>query len=165
MSLISRHDPKQHTQIEVLITDTLSGGPIQAPNEDSQKIMQLPTDPGESHINIDVLIGAGVFWTIVDASGLEKINSLTCVATIFGSALQGKQESLPNTAGLSASFLAATADVQILWELDSLGMNDRGDLSRSDKSLIDLFERDLKYENGRYETKLLWNVNPEATTS
>ncbi|GBN54483.1 hypothetical protein AVEN_209911-1 [Araneus ventricosus] len=42
MSLISRHDPKQHTQVEVLITDTLSGGPIQAHNKDTRKIMQHP---------------------------------------------------------------------------------------------------------------------------
>ncbi|GBN44585.1 hypothetical protein AVEN_137742-1 [Araneus ventricosus] len=71
----------------------------------------------------------------------------------------------PNAAGLSASFLAATAGAQILWELDSLGVNDRGDLSRSDESLIDLFEKDLKFENGRYETKLLCSEELERNYS
>jgi len=39
-------------------------------------------------------------------------------------------------------------------------VNDRQDLSGSEKRLIELFEKDLKFENGRYETKLLWRVNP-----
>ncbi|GBN29463.1 hypothetical protein AVEN_188532-1 [Araneus ventricosus] len=175
ISLISRHNPKQHTWIEVLITDTLSCGPIQVPNKDTQKIMQLrglpPADSlCESHINIDVLIGADVFWTIVDTSRFEKNKLPHLRADNFWFRVTRGAGKSPNTAGLSfllvcPCFLAATADVQILWELDCLGLNDRGDLSRSDKSLIDLFERELKFENGRYETKLLWKVNPEELES
>ncbi|GBM61411.1 hypothetical protein AVEN_70772-1 [Araneus ventricosus] len=41
-----------------------------------------------------------------------------------------------------------------------MGINDTGNISECDKNLIARFENNLKFKNGRYETKLFWDKNP-----
>lgn len=52
--------------------------------------------------------------------------------------------------------LSKGTDVQILWGLESLGVTDKDETSITKKCLIKQFEDNLKFNDGHYETQLLW---------
>ncbi|GBN72844.1 hypothetical protein AVEN_191402-1 [Araneus ventricosus] len=94
----------------------------------------------------------------MDASQVEKINgTVTCVPTIFGFALQCIQS---GNSSSSANILVSASDVQLLWELETLGIRERTEMNAVDKGLIDQFNRDLKFKNGRCDARLTWKTNP-----
>lgn len=166
LKLSSIYNPNKFIQFEVLVADTITAAPISLPNVEVRNIMHSRglnlADCCESEINIEILIGADVFWQIIEASSFERIDqTITCVPTIFGFALQGSQESYkPNISSVvSTNFCVATSDVQMLWELEALGIKEKEELNLSDKVLIEQFENNLKFVNGRYETDLLWKFS------
>ncbi|KFM71288.1 hypothetical protein X975_00963, partial [Stegodyphus mimosarum] len=166
LKLSSRYNPNQCIQIEVLVADTITAASVSVPNKEVQNIMQsrglVLADCCDSNINIEILIGADVFWQIIEASTFEKINQeITCVPTIFGFALQGSQDVYSSNVktAVSANFCVAASDVQVLWELDALGIKEKEELNIVDKALIDEFEKNLKFANERYETDLLWKFS------
>ncbi|XP_035233079.1 uncharacterized protein LOC118204891 [Stegodyphus dumicola] len=50
--------------------------------------------------------------------------------------------------------------MQMLWNLESLGITDSYKLSIADENLIKQFEDNLRFVDGRYETCLLWGIKP-----
>ncbi|KAF8795016.1 hypothetical protein HNY73_002918 [Argiope bruennichi] len=115
-------------------------------------------DTCENKAKIEILIGGDVFWRIINASHVEKLNNtVTCVPTIFGFALLGTQSG--SSGPSSANFLSAS-DVQVLWDLETLGIRDETEMSVTDRELLDQFNRDLEFKYGRYEAKLLWRIDP-----
>ncbi|KAF8777397.1 hypothetical protein HNY73_014265 [Argiope bruennichi] len=87
-------------------------------------------DTCESKAKIEILIGRDAFWRIIDASHFEKLNNtMTCVPTIFGFALQGSGSSGP----CSANVLVSASDVQVLWDLETLDIRDEAEMSVTDR--------------------------------
>ncbi|XP_054708165.1 uncharacterized protein LOC129217975 [Uloborus diversus] len=167
IKLTNRYDPNKIIQFEVLITDTITAAPNSVPNADILNTMRsrglILADCFESDIQIEVLIGADVFWQIVDSTRFEKINkTITCVPTVFGFALQGTQLSdsqcLKNE--VASNLCVAATDVQILWELEALGIKEKEELNSVDKAFVEEFEKGLKFVDGRYETNLMWKTDP-----
>ncbi|KAF8785233.1 hypothetical protein HNY73_010805 [Argiope bruennichi] len=131
ITLISRYDPDQLISVEVLIADTITTAPVAIPNADVRK----------------------------DASHFEKLNNtVTCVPIIFGFALQGTQSG--SIGPCSANFLVSASDVQVLWDLETLGIREETEMSVTDRELLDQFNRHLEFKDGRYEAKLLWRTDP-----
>jgi hypothetical protein len=168
VNLTSRYDPKKCIQIEVLITDTITAAPISVPNNSVQNILTtrgIPlADSCENNVSVEILIGADVFWQVVDSAGVERIDdSISCVPTLFGFALQGAQGCSKSVfaSTVASNFCGASTDVQMLWDLEALGINEKQELNKVDEAFIEQFENNLKFVNGRYETNLLWKINPD----
>ncbi|KAF8782675.1 Alanine aminotransferase 2 like protein [Argiope bruennichi] len=163
ITLISRYDPDQLISVEVLIADTITTAPVAIPNADVQKGMQSQVlnlaDTCESKAKIEILIGGDVIWRIIDASPVEKLNNtLTCVPTIFGFVLQSTQSG--SSGPCAANFLVSVLDVQVLWDLETSGIRDETEMNVTNRELLDQFNRDLEFKNGRYEAKLLCKTDP-----
>ncbi|KAF8789751.1 hypothetical protein HNY73_007668 [Argiope bruennichi] len=136
----------------------LSPFPTQCPKGMQLRGLNL-ADTCESKAKIELLIGRDVFWGIIDASRVEKLNNMvTCVPTIFEFALQDTQSG--SSGSCSANFLVSESDAQMLWDLETLGIKDETEMSVTDRKLLDQFKRNLEFKDGRYEAKLLWRTDP-----
>ncbi|KAF8769854.1 hypothetical protein HNY73_017453 [Argiope bruennichi] len=158
ITLISRYDPDQLISVEVLIVDTIATTPMAIPNADVRKGMQSEglnlADTRESKAKIEILIGGDVFWRIIDASHAVKLNNtVTCVPTTFGFALQGTQSG--SRGPCSVNLIVSASNVQVLWDLETLGIREETEMIVTDRKLLDQFNRNLKFKDGRYEVKLL----------
>ncbi|GBM14889.1 hypothetical protein AVEN_28611-1 [Araneus ventricosus] len=83
----------QRISVEVFISDTITTAPVVIPSADVRADMGSQglklADTCESGSKVEVLIGSDVFWRIIDAYRVEKINgTVTCVPTIFGFVLR-----------------------------------------------------------------------------
>ncbi|XP_055926957.1 uncharacterized protein LOC129958485 [Argiope bruennichi] len=147
----------------LLLTCSVYATPVAIPNANVRKGMQSRglnlADTCENKAKIEILIGGDVFWRIIYASHVEKLNNtVTCVPTIFEFAMQGTQSG--SSGPCSANFLGSVSDVQVLWDLETLGIRNETEMSVTDRELLDQFNRDLEFKDGRYEAKLLWRIDP-----
>ena len=88
----------------------------------------LLADSCESDIHIEILLGADVFQQVIQVHSFEKINeTIAYLPTVFGYALQGSQESYKSNVRKSVltSFCMASLDVQVLWDLETLGIKEK----------------------------------------
>ncbi|KAF8777113.1 hypothetical protein HNY73_014034 [Argiope bruennichi] len=136
ITLISRYDPDQLISVEVLIANTITTAPVAIPNADVQKGMQLRVlnlaDKCESKAKIEILIG-GLHYRVLKAEVVVLVQQF---------------------------FLVSASDVQVLLDLETLGIRDETEMSVTDRELLDQFHRDLEFKDGRYEAKLLWRTDP-----
>lgn len=61
--------------------------------------------------------------------------------------------------------LSMGTDVQLLWDLESLGVRDKDKLSIRDKCLTKQFENDLNFLHDFQEIWLLWKISPAELKS
>nr|XP_042913532.1 uncharacterized protein LOC122273556 [Parasteatoda tepidariorum] len=127
-------------EIEALVTDTITAAPLSIPDTRIQndlivKGFVLADACSNFNQGLDILIGADLFWEIVDNSKVEKINkSLYCIPTIFGYTVQGIQEkNKENCATLTN--LSSVMDVQVLWDLELLGIREENEIAIEDKQI------------------------------
>lgn len=165
LKLSSRYKPNQFIEVEVLVSDTITAANVSVPNEELRTLINSRgldlADCCEMDMGIEVLIGADVFWQIVESSSYQKIDqAITCVPTIFGFALQGSQEvgDLSVKRAVSSNFCAAASDIKVLWELESLGIKEKEGLNENEKGIVEDFKKNLKFVDGKYETELLWKL-------
>ncbi|GFY78678.1 uncharacterized protein TNIN_162411 [Trichonephila inaurata madagascariensis] len=81
--------------------------------------------------------------------------------SIFGEILQGRINNEGNVKEVQVNYLS-TIDQKMdydqinkFWELENMGIN-KQESSNSDLQILEKFEENTTYTNGRYETKLLW---------
>ncbi|XP_054709062.1 uncharacterized protein LOC129218764 [Uloborus diversus] len=166
LKLSNRNNSESSIEIEVLVTQTITSASLAVPNVNVQNALQQKglflADMCNSENEIEVLIGGDVFWGIICDSKVFKINeTLSCVPTMFGLAIQGVQQNCNSSfVGVLATDCVIAKDVQVLWDLDVLGNTDKEELTLTDKRIIDRFQSNLKFIQGRYETRLLWKFSP-----
>ncbi|XP_054724195.1 uncharacterized protein LOC129234242 [Uloborus diversus] len=166
LKLSNRNNSESSIEIEVLVTQTITSASLAVPNVNVQNALQQKglflADMCNSENEIEVLIGGDVFWGIICDSKVFKINeTLSCVPTMFGLAIQGVQQNCNSSfVGVLATDCVIAKDVQVLWDLDVLGITDKEELTLTDKRIIDRFQSNLKFIQGRYETRLLWKFSP-----
>ena len=126
------------------------------------KKLQLADNEKCDNKNVDLLIGADVYWQIVtgeikkgDNSGLIAINS------VLGWLISGpiKSENQSSSVNVTTSHVMKieceersdvilTESLQKFWDLDTIG------ISEGELSVYDEFMEDIEFINGKYQVKL-----------
>ena len=76
-----------------------------------------------------------MFWQVIQAHSFEKMNdTIKCIPTVFGYALQGRKESYKSNVKKSilSNFCMASSDVQVLCDLETLGIKEKEELNAVD---------------------------------
>lgn len=171
LELKNRNNAKSRISVEVLATDVISGTEARPPTDvNIKKIMQqkgfklsdFSNLLGSHDKKISVLLGAEYFCTVNKGRPIKVEKDLFVLPTIFGLTLMGKTKQFSNK--INSFFISAdekeTFDIQSFWKLESLGIIDSNEsLSLDDLNAINLFHDHLKFNDGRYETSLLWKEN------
>ncbi|GFT24804.1 DUF1758 domain-containing protein, partial [Nephila pilipes] len=165
LQLKNPHNPNHRIPIEALITQHISGASL-----DSRflvnKIKMLaevsglePADSGKGKIQL--LLGMDFFCEVIRGAPVRITKSLFAQKSLFGNIICG---ALPNMTSnkSSACFRVSVEDdlnqhLRTLWEIESIGC-DTAQETKHDSEFIKEFENNLTFADGRYETKLLWNL-------
>ncbi|GFT77477.1 integrase catalytic domain-containing protein, partial [Nephila pilipes] len=118
-----------------------------------------PADSGKGKIQL--LLGMDFFCEVIRGAPVRITKSLLAQKDLFGNIICG---TLPNMTSnkLSACFRVSVEDdlnqhLRTLWEKESIGC-DTAQETKHDSEFIKEFENNLTFADGRYETKLLWNL-------
>ena len=126
-----------------------------------------PTDNSDLYFNVDLLIGVDNYFKFIHAQKIDE--DLFMLPSKLGPLIAG------NTPGISVMSTNAVTtvlrisadqindDIERLWKLDSIGINDQNDHSK-DPSLK-IFQESLHYENGKYSVSLPWKHSPKMLPS
>ncbi|GFS93267.1 DUF1758 domain-containing protein [Nephila pilipes] len=165
LQLKNPYNPNDGIPIEALITQHISGASL-----DSRfvvnKIKMLaevnglePADSGKGKIQL--LLGMDFFCEVIRGAPVRITKSLFAQKSLFGNIICG---ALPNMISnkSSACFRVSVEDnlnqhLRTLWEIESIGC-DTAQETKHDSEFIKEFENNLTFADGRYETKLLWNL-------
>ena len=122
--------------------------------------MDLADSGDRRHDNIDILIGAGVYWKLVSGNIKKDDNSgLVAISSIFGWLISGPIENQDNSVNLVASHVLKisceikeekllSSQLSKFWSLDGIGIQEE------ETSVYDEFIDNIKFEDGRYKVKL-----------
>ncbi|XP_054706547.1 uncharacterized protein LOC129216358 [Uloborus diversus] len=166
LTLINRNTPDLKIEIELLVTDEISGSNIPPPEvEDLECMKQLKNltlaDFPESKEPITILIGADYYYNVVTGNIKHLSKTLVAVETIFGWCLQGKKSE--NNFSLMMNVVvensAISEQIQKFWDLETSGLIDsKQDADPTESEIMRQFESQVKYENKRYTVGLPWKL-------
>ncbi|XP_054716905.1 uncharacterized protein LOC129226328 [Uloborus diversus] len=166
LTLINRNSPDLKIEIEVLVTDEISGSNIPPPEvEDFKGMKQLKNltlaDFPESKEPITILIGAYYYYNVVTGNIKHLSKTLVAVETIFGWCLQGKKSE--NNFSLMMNVVvensAISEQIQKFWDFETSGLIDsKQDADPTENEIMRQFESQIKYENKRYTVGLPWKL-------
>ncbi|GFY59282.1 uncharacterized protein TNIN_392291 [Trichonephila inaurata madagascariensis] len=146
------------------VTQKITHGRISVPSGFVRKIALkkglILADDGFS-TEIDLLIGSDFIYEILGDRNLKISKRLMAINSIFGEILQGRINNERNVKEVQVNYLS-TIDQKMdydpinkFWELENMG-NNKQESSNLDLQILEKFEENTTYTNGRYETKLLW---------
>ncbi|XP_054706599.1 uncharacterized protein LOC129216409 [Uloborus diversus] len=166
LTLINRNSPDLKIEIELLVTDEISGSNIPPPEVEDSKGMKLLknmtlADFPESKEPITTLIGADYYYNVVTGNIKHLSKTLVAVETIFGWCLQGKKSE--NNFSLMMNVVvensAISEQIQKFWDLETSGLIDsKQDADPTESEIMRQFESQIKYENKRYTVGLPWKL-------
>ena len=117
----------------------------------------------DSHLNIDILIGADNYWRLVTGEVEQRQNCPTAIRTRSGWVLSGPLEgqSTFSTHTVHVSMCTLLADTSFdfesalkqFWDLETLG------IKSEDTSLYGSFIETAVFKDGHYEVQLPWQEN------
>ncbi|GFY39991.1 integrase catalytic domain-containing protein [Trichonephila inaurata madagascariensis] len=164
LKLQSISNSRLSIDIRAAVTDKITHGRISVPSGFVRKIALkkglILADDGFS-TEIDLLIGSDFICEILGDRNLKISKRLMATNSIFGEILQGRINNEGNVKEVQVNYLS-TIDQKMdydqinkFWELENMGIN-KQESSNSDLQILEKFEENTTYTNGRYETKLLW---------
>ncbi|GBO05358.1 hypothetical protein AVEN_94136-1 [Araneus ventricosus] len=127
------------------------------------------SDQGSEDTEIGLLIGNDLINKILTGKTCRLLENLMLYETIFGWVISGSSrgESASNCTFSMCTRVECCeeerlSDLLYNWfQLESLGINDSlSGRSETDEKIIQKFEENLRFENGRYVTGLLWKREP-----
>lgn len=171
VNLKSTHYPNDEITIEALVTDTISGAVIKVPSKKVLQMLKLENlklaDNGKTE-EIQILLGSDICWEVQTGEKKKLCKNLFAVSTMFGWSLVGSfgdNQSCVSMLTIGASHSSREENSSIedclkkFWTLDNMGLGENE--NKNDKSIIEQFEKDLHFCNGRYVARLLWKENHE----
>lgn len=165
-------DPEKSITIEALLSDVISGSPFRTSANKLKQAFKLKnvelSNVTESFGNeLSLLIGAQYFWDIHSGEKEKITKSLFVIDTLFGKVVQGRiaptDLKLKQNISIMKVECCATLNDNLtrFWQLESMGINDEcSNVLKCDLEFTTRFENNLKFKNGRYETKLFWDEKP-----
>ncbi|KFM71892.1 hypothetical protein X975_04158, partial [Stegodyphus mimosarum] len=161
-----------HTfKIETLVIPCISGAIISPPNKQISEFMTnrhlelADSCYGNKYLDVQILIGSDYIWEFILDEKIAISKHIGAIKTVFGWVITGsefrKEEACSQNIAVMKNAVINN-DIRTFWELDSIGiLTESEELSMKDKQIIDQFENSLSFNNGRYQTKLLWKSNPD----
>ncbi|XP_055948251.1 uncharacterized protein LOC129981438 [Argiope bruennichi] len=161
-------------ECNILVIDKIVGPDlIRSPSEGIVSVLRqegfVLSDQGGEETEIGLLIGNDLINKVLTGKTRRLSEFLMLYETIFGWVINGSSggEDVLNCAlsmytGVECCEEEKLSDLLYNWfQLESLGIRDSpSGRSESDEKIIQRFEENLRFENGRYVTGLLWKRDP-----
>lgn len=163
-----KHDADQEYEVLVVpqICEPISPQLLSVCVESCEHLSQLESADSGSNIplEVDVLIGSDYYWVLTTGEIRRGATGPVAIRTKLGWVLSGPGPpihmeipvvSLTTTHTLTIG-MEATSNSELdnqlrsFWELESLG------IEGADKSLYDMFKKNVSFKDGRYEVSLPW---------
>nr|XP_015905719.2 uncharacterized protein LOC107438066 [Parasteatoda tepidariorum] len=164
------------TKIRTLVIPCITGVKVEPPdpkviefmNKNKIDMADSYLEDNDNLLSIELLIGSDLFWEFLLNVKISINNRLCAIKTVLGWVISGSSYKREHTLSQNIAVMKSVIesgdmfDLRNFWSLDSLGITKECEiLSLKDKETIDKFEGNLKYENNRYKTGLLWNSSPD----
>ncbi|KFM77508.1 hypothetical protein X975_18849, partial [Stegodyphus mimosarum] len=147
--------------IEALVVEKITGATVRIPDKGLIERLKMrgfhPADTGHER-EITILLGSDFLWQI-QLGIVGKIGKHLYIAeTIFGHTIQGQVESKNRKINCcTVSVEGENNELKKFWDLEVMGIVENNEKNSTDLEIINDFQNNLKFKNGRYEAKLLWN--------
>ena len=113
-------------------------------------------------MKVDILIGLDFYWSLMQNEVIRMEEGPVLQRSVFGLVLSGCFSDAPigsRTQMASGCQLLCTHDVsedtvRSFWNLESIGIIPEEDVCHD--AILQQFEQNLSYKEGRYEVGLLW---------
>ncbi|GBO32569.1 hypothetical protein AVEN_45163-1 [Araneus ventricosus] len=164
LNLRNIRNPQLNVNIKATVTDRITQGKVSVPSKfikemASEKGLTLADDGCSS--DIDLLIGSGFICEILGERNLKISKRLMVTNSIFGEILQGRINDEGKVNEIQVNYLSVMDGkmdydkINEFWELENMGINSQENINL-EMQILEKFEENTTYTNGRYETKLLW---------
>ncbi|GFX74723.1 integrase catalytic domain-containing protein [Trichonephila clavipes] len=153
--------------IEALEIEEISKATLSLPNPDAwaemeSKGFRLTFSCNESSENceISLLIGSDFYWSLTHR--IKRLDSsLVAVETRLGWSLQGRCDERSNCTSVHlvhSEDESISTELRRFWEIESLGILDKGSmtLSNGDEEILSEFDKSVNFVDGRYRVNLPW---------
>ncbi|GFW20247.1 integrase catalytic domain-containing protein [Trichonephila clavipes] len=153
--------------IEALEIEEISKATLSLPNPDAwaemeSKGFRLTFSCNESSKNceISLLIGSDFYWSLTHR--IKRLDSsLVAVETRLGWSLQGRCDERSNCTSVHlvhSEDESISTELRRFWEIESLGILDKGSmtLSNGDEEILSEFDKSVNFVDGRYRVNLPW---------
>ncbi|XP_055943575.1 uncharacterized protein LOC129974831 [Argiope bruennichi] len=163
-----------HLECNILVIDKIVGPDlIRSPSEGIVSVLRqegfVLSDQGGEETEIGLLIGNDLINKVLTGKTRRLSEFLMLYETIFGWVINGSSGgddvlncTLSMYTRVECCEEEKLSDLLYNWfQLESLGISDSpSGRSESDEKIIQRFEENLRFENGRYVTGLLWKRDP-----
>ncbi|GBO41698.1 hypothetical protein AVEN_214366-1 [Araneus ventricosus] len=164
LNLRNIRNPKLSVNIKAAVTDRITQGKVSVPSKFIKEIalekgLTLADDGCNS--DIDLLIGSDFICEILGERNLKISKRLMVTNSIFGEILQGRINDEGKVNEIQVNYLSVMDGkmdydkINEFWELENMGINSQENINL-EMQILEKFEENTTYTNGRYETKLLW---------
>ncbi|GBM78472.1 hypothetical protein AVEN_81536-1 [Araneus ventricosus] len=164
LNLRNIRNPQLSVNIKAAVTDRITQGKVSVPSKfikeiASEKGLTLADDGCSS--DIDLLIGSDFICEILGERNLKISKRLMVTNSIFGEILQGRINDEGKVNEIQVNYLSVMDGkmdydkINEFWELENMGINSQENINL-EMQILEKFEENTTYTNGRYETKLLW---------
>ncbi|GBM88422.1 hypothetical protein AVEN_227893-1 [Araneus ventricosus] len=164
LNLRNIRNPQLSVNIKAAATDRITQGKVSVPSKfikeiASEKGLTLADDGCSS--DIDLLIGSDFICEILGERNLKIIKRLMVTNSIFWEILQGRINDEGKVNEIQVNYLSVMDGkmncdkINEFWELENMGINSQENINL-EMQILEKFEENTTYTNGRYETKLLW---------
>ncbi|GFT35699.1 integrase catalytic domain-containing protein [Nephila pilipes] len=168
--LENKDDPNSYLEIEALETEKISAAHIPPPDIDisiySKHLKGLKlADTTNSDANVSVLIGADNYYDVMTGRIKRISRKLVAAESLYGWCLIGI--SGPPNKDSSDSFAMKVVveediskQLEAFWQLENLGIEPVNEnLNCKDNKILQEFEENIQFRDGRYVVKLPWKDN------
>ncbi|GFT73792.1 integrase catalytic domain-containing protein, partial [Nephila pilipes] len=168
--LENKFDPNSYLEIEALETEKISAAHIPPPDIDisiySKHLKGLKlADTTNSDANVSVLIGADNYYDVMTGRIKRISRKLVAAESLYGWCLIGI--SGPPNKNSSDSFAMKVVveediskQLEAFWQLENLGIEPvYENLHCKDNKILQEFEENIQFRDGRYVVKLPWKDN------
>ena len=123
-------------------------------------------DRGTEPLEIDILIGLEKYWDFITPKDAVVAGGLVALKSPFGYVLSGKWNNPNHSVSCSCmtmQFLCISKftddELSNFWSLESIGINIKDTEASQNSYILEKFNEEISFSNGRYEVALPWKID------